>query len=234
MEDERREPTDSTAPMDRPDFDRPPHPGGSAGTAPMPRPAAGPDATRAMPAAPGEDRRWAARAAVPSAGPAPVHDHGYLDEPVPGGPEERSWLTPLVVGVVGLMLLGVLLAGLWLIGTADDEGTPAPSAIPPPAPTSAPPATRRATTAPPTTAPPSTVSDTVPVPPLVGLPEDEVRQRLTDAGLRVEVSRRADGSVPPGTVLDSSPDEGEEVEPNSVVRIVVATAPSPRTSTSTG
>jgi hypothetical protein len=181
---------------------------------------------------PAENSRWAARATVPPPGAAPVRGHEYVEE-APVGGDERSWLTPLVVGVVGLVLLGILLAGLWLIGTADDNGTPAPSASPPPVPTSALPPTRPPRTTPPTTAPPSEDPGTVAVPPLVGESEDVARQRLTDAGLRVAVTRRVDGSVPPGTVLDVSPDPGTEVAPNSVVRIVVATAPAPRTSSST-
>ena len=58
---------------------------------------------------------------------------------------------------------------------------------------------------------------------LVGLSEDEARQRLTDAGLRVEVTRRADATMAPGTVLETEPGAGQcRCSPNSVVRLVVA------------
>jgi hypothetical protein len=254
MVDDRGQPADSTAPMERPDLGGPdqaagqgrgatgpqravPGPAetaplprtGPAETAPIPRVADGPDATRTMPAVPDDGGRWAARATVPPPGAAPVRDYEYVDEPAPEGDGERSWLTPLVVGFVGLVLLGGLLTGLWLIAKSDDGGSPAPSASPPPAASTAAPTTRPPTTAPPTTAPPSTAAVTVSVPTLVGLSEDDARQRLIDAGLLVEVTRRVDGSVAPGTVVAATPGPGTEVAPNSVVRIVVATAPRPST-----
>jgi beta-lactam-binding protein with PASTA domain len=68
----------------------------------------------------------------------------------------------------------------------------------------------------------------------VGLSEDEARQRITDAGLRVQVTRRADATMAPGTVLEVEPAPGTEVEPNSVVRIVVAVAPRPSAPGSSG
>jgi hypothetical protein len=128
-----------------------------------------------------------------------------------------------------------LLTGLWLIFAADDEPPENPQASAP-AVTSAAPTTTR-TTAAPTSAPPTSEEPPafVVVPTdLVGVSEDEARQRLTDAGLRVQVTRRTDATMAPGTVLEVSPGPGSEVPPNSVVRIVVAEAPPQSGSRSAG
>jgi beta-lactam-binding protein with PASTA domain len=119
----------------------------------------------------------------------------------------------------------VLLTGLWLIFTADDEPPP-PQASAPPA-TSAAPVPSARTTVKPTSAPPTSEAPvTVEIPlDIVGLSEDEARQRLTDLGLRVQVTRRPDATMAPGTVLETNPQPGSQVEPNSVVRIVVAVEP---------
>lgn len=194
---------------------RPAGPGGSA------------DGTRMMPAASDEQPRWEARAAVPPAGavPAPA-GYEYYDEPVTPPPDDRNWLRPLLFGVIGLVLLGVLLTGIWLIFTADDE--PAPQVSATAAPPSAPAPTTQ-TTPPATSAPPSSAEPEIVVVPddLIGLTESEARQRLTDAGLRVQVVRREDATMAPGTVIEAEPGPGSQVDENSVVRIVVATAPRP-------
>jgi hypothetical protein len=242
MSDDRRQPPDRTAPVGRFDDNdatqlRPGltgrgdldetrvRPAGVGGPVVGP-----PDGTRIMPAAadgPDEPPRWEARAAVPPAGAVPVPTYEYEEEPVPP-PDDRNWLRPLLFGLLGLVLLGALLTGVWLIFTADDE-PPAPQASAPPAPTA--PATTVPTTPPATSAPPTSAEpETVVVPgDLIGLTEEEARQRLTDAGLRVQVVRREDATMAPGTVLEADPGPGSEVEDNSVVRIVVATAPRPST-----
>ena len=187
------------------------------------------DGTRMLP--PTDDEpRWEARAAVPPAGAVPPTE--YYEEPEPL-PDDRNWLRPLLLGVIGLVLLVVLLTGVWLIYTADDEPS-APqggtSAVP------SAPATTAATPPPATTAPPSTASaepELVKVPDgLVGITEDEAKQRLADAGLRVQVTRREDATMAANTVLEVDPEPGSEVEPNSVVRIVVAVSPQPAASSS--
>lgn len=182
------------------------------------------DGTRVMPPTPDEPPRWEARATVPPAGAVPPAPYEYDEEPAPP-PDDRNWLRPLLFGLLGLVLLGALLTGIWLIFTADDE-PPAPQASASAAPSA--PATTR-TTPPATSAPPrSAAPETVVVPgDLVGLTEDEARQRLEDAGLRVQVTRRADATMAPGTVIEANPEPGTDVEVNSVVRIVVATAPRP-------
>ena len=53
---------------------------------------------------------------------------------------------------------------------------------------------------------------------LIGLTEDEARQKLADAGLRVQVTRREDATMAPGTVMRPIPGPGSDVDVNSVVR----------------
>jgi hypothetical protein len=242
MGDDRRQPPDRTAPMGRFDDDetriRPGgafdetrvRPGGGLDeTRVRPAGAGGapdgtPDGTRMLPPTPDEPPRWEARATVPPAGAVPPAPYEYYEEPVPP-PDDRNWLRPLLFGLLGLVLLGALLTGIWLIFTADDE-PPAPQASASAAPSA--PATTR-TTPPATSAPPTSAApETVVVPgDLIGLTEDEARQKLEDAGLRVQVTRRADATMAPGTVIEADPEPGSDVEPNTVVRIVVATAPRP-------
>jgi hypothetical protein len=244
MVDDRAKSADSPEPMPRPDDTAAmPRADDTAAmpraddTAAMPRSGAGPDrdtvplerpdATRTLPAVPDEaDARWSARASVPPPGTAPVRTYEYLEEEPPPVDSDRSWLTPVAVGFIGLLLLGALLVGLWLIVTSDQN--PEPEATPPAqptattaAPTSAPPTTPTETSAPPSSTDPGTVV----VPDLVGLSELDARQQLTDLGLLVEVTRRVTTEAPAGTVLEVSPAASSEVEPNTTVRLVVAQAP---------
>ena len=213
MADDRRKPADGTAPMDRmsgwddneatrvrPAVDD---------AATRIRPAVGTDATRVgspdatrvsqdrVRAAYEDADRWAGSASVSAPrsapGSTPPDAYDYDLEPVPD--DQPNWLRPLLFGVVGLLLLGALLTGIWLIYTADDE-PPTPQASAPPA-TSAAPATTTVTTAAPTTGPPTTEAPpaTVVVPDdLIGLPEDVARQRLTD--VFDEIAKRL-GTTPP-------------------------------------
>jgi len=196
--------------------------------------------------------RWTASAPVPVAEPPaaaatePVDEVRVAEHLDPTA--DRNWLTPLLFGFLGLVLLGVLLGGIWLISKADDDNpttTPAPSAARSAAPSPAPTTTKTRSAEPtqpspvptsasvPTSAPvptrqpePTTAPDgAVTVPPVVGLAEDEARQRLSDAGLRFEVTRQPDSAHLPGTVLSVSPEPGTSVASNSVVRLVVASAP---------
>jgi eukaryotic-like serine/threonine-protein kinase len=66
----------------------------------------------------------------------------------------------------------------------------------------------------------------VEVPNVVGQSEDEARDTLRDAGLRVgEVTERESTDEEPGTVLEQDPADGGEVDRDSPVDLVVATAP---------
>ncbi|TFV63571.1 UNVERIFIED_ORG: Stk1 family PASTA domain-containing Ser/Thr kinase [Bacillus sp. AZ43] len=73
--------------------------------------------------------------------------------------------------------------------------------------------------------PPATAQ--VAVPPLVGLPEAEARQAITDAGLTVgEVTtRETDDPARVGTVLESTPASGAQRDEGSAVDLVVGVAP---------
>ncbi|GIJ47205.1 hypothetical protein Val02_40910 [Virgisporangium aliadipatigenens] len=200
------------------------------GTAPRPVGETAPppaDGTRVLPPVAAEPERWSGSASVrpPRPDPAPVA-YGYEEEPLPIGPGERNWMLPVIVGAVALLLLGALLTGLWLIFTADDDQGPAPDASSAVATTGAAPTTAPTTRAPTSAAPTTEAAQTVPVPRLLGLSEDEARQRLSDVGLRVEVERRPEPNADPGTVVEVQPGEGTEVAANSVVRIVVANDPS--------
>lgn len=199
------------------------------------RPGGTPDGTRMLPPTVGEpdEPRWEARAAVPPA--AAYERYQEFNEEPALPPDDRNWLRPLLFGIIGLLLLGVLLTGVWLIFTADDE-PPTTQASASAAP-SAPATTRTAApTAPATTAPPSSAAaepETVKVPQdLIGIPEAQARRRIEDVGLRVQVTRREDSTMAPGTVLEVEPGPGSDVEVNSVVRIVVATRPQPDASPS--
>jgi hypothetical protein len=196
-----------------------------------------PTATRVFPAGgaiggPQDEQaaRWSASASVPAPG-ARRQAEVWVDEPVADPHAGRAWLTPVILGIVGLILFALLAAGLYLIVATDDEDAPTapPSQPPPPAVTSAAPTVSRPPSSPPR---PSSVAPAVTVvPTVVGVSEEEARQRLADAGLRVQVRRQTSSSAEPGTVLSSNPDVGTEVPQGSVVQLVVAVAPSPSAST---
>ncbi|MEU2699809.1 MULTISPECIES: PASTA domain-containing protein [Micromonospora] len=211
----------------------------------MPRNAG--DATRPLPGGPagqGGPRRpldattpqepvgaWSGRAGVPPPRPA-----GY---PEPGsewyGDEQagRRWWMPILLGILALLLLGLIGAGVWLaLRAADrnsDPGPPVPSVS---AQTSAAPTTAAPTSAAPSSSPPSTPATTapveVPMPPLVGLPEAAARAALDRLDLDYRVQRRA-SDRPAGTVISTDPEAGYPVGEDDRVTIVVA-VPAPPTS----
>jgi eukaryotic-like serine/threonine-protein kinase len=73
--------------------------------------------------------------------------------------------------------------------------------------------------------PPATAQVTVPT--LVGLPEAEARQAITDAGLEVGgvTTRETDDQAQVGTVLESSPASGAQQDEGTPVDLVVGVAP---------
>ncbi|WP_432833602.1 PASTA domain-containing protein [Dactylosporangium sp. CA-092794] len=197
----------------------------------------GGDATRVEPEAP----RWTARAGVPSPGdprlrqPAPPQEWVGEEEEDPY--QGRAWYTPVVVGVVAVVLVAALSVGLWLIYRATVNGENAPgevvapssasSAAPSAAPSSAPPessAPPSSEAPPPSSAPPPGL---VVIPPLRGDSLAEATVKLQVLGLNVEVQRRPDDSLPPGEVLATEPDTGQQVPAGSTVTVIVASAPSP-------
>jgi hypothetical protein len=172
---------------------------------------------------PSRPAAWSGRAGVPPPkavvvrGPAPA-------EWVPPENGEGRWWTPIVLGIVALLLLGGLVAGIWLIYDAnkvDPAPTPPPRTL---APTSAP----RTSAAPPTTSAPAptTAPAGVPVPRLVGLTDEQARDELDRIGLSYRLVYRP-ASEAPNTVIETDPAEGEVVPDGTEVTLVIASPLSP-------
>ncbi len=194
---------------------------GDAPTAPFDR-TAPMDQTRAMPAVTDDaGAAWSGRAEVRT--PPPVPPDGTMAggwapvaaEP-PGG---RRWWLPILVGVAALLLVGLVGAGVYALtsGNGDD---PAPAASAQAAPTSAAPTTESPSPEP-TSASPSPEEETVVVPEVVGLTSAKARRALDDAGLTYRLRFR-ESDEEPGTVLDSRPSVGEQVEAGSRVELIIA------------
>ncbi|WP_025619052.1 PASTA domain-containing protein [Salinispora cortesiana] len=205
-------------------------------TAPLP-PAGGPAA-------------WSGRAGVPPPRPPEYQEApGWYVEP-----SGRRWWSPILWGVI-VLLLAIFGAGLWLaLGAGDDEQvTPdsSPSATTPPVsptPTSAAPTTMApTTTAPtatgptatgPTTTAPTTPSPTeelgeVPMPPVVNLPLTTAQALLDQIGLTYRVQYRT-SDQPSGIVIWTEPRAGVLVpEGAAVVLVVSGSGPSPQRPTLT-
>jgi pyruvate/2-oxoglutarate dehydrogenase complex dihydrolipoamide acyltransferase (E2) component len=210
-------------------------PGPADNTEPMPRstgddetvltPRA--DSTTVMPAAVA-DAAWSGRAEVRPPRPSDFPSGGWYV--VPAAPREPrgKWWTPIVVGIVVLLLLALLGWGLWLIlqaGSKDDPTTPAVTA------SAAAPTTVQTT--PPTTEPttqPTTTEPTQPaevtIPALKGLSSAEARQALDRTGLSYRLRFVTSGDAPAGMVIDSDPREGQQVPTDSTVTLIIAAAPS--------
>jgi hypothetical protein len=173
--------------------------------------------------------RWSARAGVPPPG------HPGRPGPAEWDQEDdrsgRRWWMPILLGVVALLLLGVLSFGIWLIAHSQKGGTPptAPTTTTggAPSPTAAP--TSAATTGAPTSGP-TTEAAPVPVPPLVGLPQDTARAVLDQFGLAYRLRFRV-SDQPPGTVIATEPGPGTPVLSGQVVTLVIAEAPSEQPTT---
>jgi len=182
---------------------------------------------------PDETPKWSARANVPPPGTVPrrATPEAWEDDAVPtedpyGG---RSWFTPVIVGIVALVLAAGLGVGVWLIYQATKHNPP--EAGPSEAVTSAAATTAPASSAPPSPSaspsPPPTTPAGVPIPALRGETEQSASAALTTLGLTVIVQRRSDPSVEPGRVIDTDPPAGTAVPAGSTVTLIVASAPSP-------
>jgi hypothetical protein len=134
------------------------------------------------------------------------------------------WWMPILIGIIGLLLLGVLGYGVWLITSANDDDEP-----PAPAPTTTAPArptTRPPTTAPPRTAPPTTQAPAqVEVPGLAGESVQSARAQLDQLGLPYRLQYEQTADQESGTVIRTDPPEGTLVKPGTKITIVVAEAP---------
>jgi PASTA domain-containing protein len=220
----------------------PNHPDGADDrTRPMPRsnePTRS-DGTRIMPAVgaePGwgaDNAQWSGRAEVrpPRAEQYSTTTTEWATEP-PAEPRGKWWM-PILIGIVALLLLALLGWGIYLIAQHQgDDSAPAPT--PSAAPTAT--ATTAPTTEPPTTGAPTTTAPTpeqVTVPALRGLSQEAAQQALSRRGLSARLKYRNSSQAPAGTVIDSDPAEGQEVPPDSVVTLIIASAqPSPSASPS--
>jgi eukaryotic-like serine/threonine-protein kinase len=188
------------------------------------------DATRTMPGMGDEPPRWSARAGVPAPGTMRQHAPIWPDEVTEDPHAGRSWLTPVVIALVALLLIVAVGVGIWLISRGTDGAGPVvpPSTSPSaagPSPSAAPSASAPPSpTAPPSSAAASPVPAEVNVPALRGDTEADARGRLEDLGLTVTVERRVDASLPVGRVLDSDPPAGTTVLVGSTVNLIVAAA----------
>lgn len=173
---------------------------------------------------PPREPAWSGRAEVPPRRPGPFRDQAPVDWSHGAEPDDGRWWMPIVVGVIGLVLLSVLVVAGWAIidSTRRNPTAPSPPVLSTPAitpgPTSAAPTTAPAT--PPGTTPTASIGTTV-VPPLVGLSVTEAIERLDEAGLvprlQFQESRRV-----PGTVLETDPSGGLEVQRGDEVTLVIA------------
>lgn len=174
--------------------------------------APGSDATSIMP--PASDP-WTGRAEVPI-GEGQVRDSVPPESGYPGEPR-RVWWSPILIGVVVLILLAIMAVAVWFAL----RKTPAvvPTASPAPVQTSELPSvapTPTASVAPSVTAVPQKVPD------LVGMPQQKAIDALTALGLNPEIEYRPSDSADPGTVLEVSPKPGSLVQPGATVRLFVA------------
>ncbi|MDY7088107.1 MAG: PASTA domain-containing protein [Actinomycetota bacterium] len=178
---------------------------------------------------------WSGRAEVRP--PQPGRGYPEVDWTASTASTSRDrWWMPIVVGIVALILLGVLGWAIYLILQDSDDETPAPVTS-----TSATPAetvttvTTSPTVTPTTTSPspspeptqsttdPSTSEITVPA--LRGLALADAQEALRTTGLNYRLIYRQAPDVPPDTVIDSDPVEGQEVPPDTTVTLVIAAQP---------
>ncbi|NYT93705.1 PASTA domain-containing protein [Salinispora sp. H7-4] len=205
-------------------------------TRPLPADQTGPlppaDQTAPLPPT-GGPAAWSGRAGVPPPRPPEYQEEaGWYAEP-----NGRRWWSPILWGVI-LLLLAVFGVGLWLtLGAGDDEQVnpgSTPSATTPPAsptptspmPTSAAPTTTTPTSVAPTTPSPTAEPSEVPMPPVVDLPLATAQALLDQIGLAYRVQYRT-ADQPPGIVIGTEPRAGVLVpEGTAVVLVVSRPAPS--------
>ena len=201
-----------------------------------------PDATSVMPPVEG-GQAWAGRAEVRAPQPESIEYQQVTDWPAaPGRQRDDRWWMPIVVGIVVLVLLAALGWGIYLIvRNAAKNDSPAPAVTSSAAPattTAATTETNRPTTEPTTTTPttgPTTTEptdDAVAIPALRGLSVAEAKAALQGVGITSTRVIYRPSDAEPDTVIDSDPEEGQEVPPDTRVTLVVS-APSTNTATAT-
>jgi hypothetical protein len=191
------------------------------------------DATSVMPpvgddwAADGGQAPWAGRAEVRPPRPGDYQEPDWTSPEPPAEPRGRWWM-PILVGIIGLILVALLGWGIWLIIQAQDKNrTPTPAPSPSAAAPATTPPTTAATTQPPTTAPTTTepAQTAVTVPALRGLSQQDAIQALSRRGLSSRLRYMSSDDASPGTVIDSDPEEGQEVPPDTTVTLIIAAPP---------
>jgi hypothetical protein len=200
-----------------------------------------PDSTAVMPATDVAAQQewngaWSGRAEVRP--PLPGREEYMRTEwsTVPPPEPRGKWWMPIVVGIVGLILLGAIGWGVYLIAQNTDDTDVPPATTPSvAAPESTAPVTTEPTTTPPTTTP-TTTEPTEPaevtVPALTGLSQQEAQRALARRGLSYRlIFRPSDAAA--GTVIDSDPAEGQEVPADTQVTLVIATKPTTPATTTT-
>jgi cytoskeletal protein RodZ len=187
---------------------------------------------------------WSGRAEVRAPQPGRTEYQQVTDWPAaPETSRNDRWWMPIVVGIIVLVLLAALGWGIYLIvQNSGKNNSPAPAVT-----TSAPAAattgattaattepTTEPTTSTPTTGPTTTdpTDDAVAIPALRGLSVADAKAALQGVGITSThvIYRASDGE--PDTVIDSDPEEGQEVPPDTRVTLVVS-APSTATATPT-
>ncbi|MBM2616830.1 PASTA domain-containing protein [Actinoplanes sp. LDG1-06] len=175
---------------------------------------------------------WSGRAEVRR--PQPGRGYPEVDwaAAAPGRPQRDRWWMPIVVGIVALILLAVLGWAIYLIvqnSSGDESPAPATSTSATPSETVATQTTSPSAT-PTTTSPEPQPSTTEPsaseitIPALRGLFLADAQEALRSTGLSYRLIYRQAADVPPDTVIDSDPVEGQEVPPDTTVTLVIAIA----------
>jgi hypothetical protein len=189
------------------------------------RPAPGVDQTAVLPPMPA----WAGRAEVRPPGAGGVRQAVPPDEWQDYGDGGRRWWLPIVLGILGLLMLGVLGAGVWLImRTQNDKPAPAASAT-----ASVRPSQTSASPSPTTASPSPTASGPVQVlvPPLVGLTAGQAETLLQQNHLNFQLLYRYDPNTLVGNVIEANPVVGTLVDQGSTVTLVISSpassSPSP-------
>jgi hypothetical protein len=180
------------------------------------------DRTARLPVERSTPAPWSGRAEVRPPRPSEPAGEWYAEEQ-PG----RRWWLPILWGILALLLAGLLGTALWVVLTAQDDGS-GPDQTPSPSLTSAAPTSAAPTSAAPTSAAPSSPAATtgpaqVPVPPLAGLSQATAQRLLNRLGLGYRVEYRP-SELPPGTVVGSEPGPGTLVSTDDEVLLIVSQA----------
>lgn len=188
-------------------------------------PTARPDATSVIPPVGPDGARWEARAQVRSL--APGEGAAGWEEPYEDPYGGRSWFTPVIIGIVALVLLAGLGYAAYAYFDSPENAPTTPASASVPAPTTPAATSAAATSEAPSSAPPSpTVVEQVQVPFVEGETVQSATTKLTARGLKVATEFRPTTAQPAGTVLSTRPGADAFVQPGSTVTLVVANAPS--------